>query len=154
MQIELEQKIKRDMNIEERIEKIARKHFSECSYIVGEWYTIDNDINRVELPAIAYALPTAGTIRFDQAMRVINGEQCQIAFVDKVPIDANGKEQLETYNRMLNIAYNFVRRLVESGDFQPLVDDISFTTYYNIASDILTGVVLVFPLTARNGNCQ
>ena len=128
------------MTIDEGIKKIAEEQFPGFSYLFDDLNNIDQAIGRLPLPAIGHVLPISGTMELRNG-RVYDTENVWIMFIDKVTRDANGDDQREVFERMKDVAIEFVRRCNESGYFEPITV-WSYGVNYNQMASIVTGVTL------------
>lgn len=140
------------MSIENKIREIAKDKFAEYSYVFGDWYEVSEILDRVPLPAIAFILPTGGTISFTRN-GVKDSENVLIAFADKVVRDANGEDNEEVYTRMKKTAIAFVNEMNKSRYFEPIGENIKYTTILEKASSYYTGIILELEVQERSGTC-
>lgn len=127
-------------SIEEKIKAVAKSEaFAGYSYIFENWYDADTAISRATLPAIIAILPVNGNITFRNG-RTYDTENIAIAFVDKVPRNANGEDNAETYNRMKATGIQFIKALNASGYFEPLAEQQPYQVICEQMADIVTGV--------------
>ena len=138
------------MTIDEGIKKIAEEHFPRYSYVFDDWYDIDQAVDRTPLPCIAHVLPIGGTMTLRNG-RLYDRESVTVAFLDKVTRDANGDDQRIVFERMKDVAIDFVRRMNESGYFSS-VQTWAYNVIYNPLSSIVTGVMLTLDVEG-NGTC-
>lgn len=139
------------MTIDEGIKRIAEEHFPGFSYIFDDWYDIDQAVDRTPLPAIAHVLPIGGVMTIRQNGKLYDRESVTIAFLDKVTRDANGGDQRIVFERMKDVAIQFVRLMNESGYFAS-IGTWSYNVIYNQLSSIVTGVMLTLDVES-NGIC-
>ena len=140
------------MNIDEKLVEILRNTFPDWSVSEEDWFSADRAIEKMKPPFIIYLLPTSG-----QMVRV-NGrtkdwEEIGVAFLDHVPRDANGHENIETYNRMKDAARQFVSAINADGSFQP-VELYNYQTIYEELADITTGILLTATIRELRGECE
>lgn len=140
------------MSIENKIREIAKEKFNGYSYVFGDWYEVAEMLDRVPLPAIAFILPRGGTISFTRS-GVKNSEDLLLAFVDKVVRDANGEDNEEVYTRMKKTAVVFVNEMNNSRYFEPIGENIKYTTVLEKASSYYTGIILELEVQERSGTC-
>lgn len=129
------------MSIDEKVRAIAKKtEFADLSFVFENWYDADTTIERVALPAIIFVLPFSGSVEFKNG-RTCDQENCAIAFVDKVPRNALGWDNSETYNRMKERGTAFLKAINASGLFEPLPDVVPYSVICERLSSIVTGVM-------------
>lgn len=134
------------MSIEEKIKEIANSpQFAAYGYVFENWYDASSAVSRVALPAIITILPVNGTIQFHNG-RTYDSENIAIAFVDKVPRDANGEDNAATYNQMKAVGIEFIKALNASGYFMPLSENQPYQVICEQLSDIVTGVFFTLQL--------
>ena len=142
------------MTIEDKVREIVGEYFSGFSFVFEDWNTADTKLDKVELPAIIMVLPVSGVLQFGQHGRIKDAENTIVAFVDKVPKEADGRDNETVYNEMKVAAREFVRRLNESGYFNYIQGDVPYNTIIEQLSSIVTGVALQLQLKELVGRCE
>ena len=142
------------MTIEDKVREIVGEYFSGFSFVFEDWNTADTKLDKVELPAIIMVLPVSGVLQFGQHGRIKDAENTIVAFVDKVPKEADGRDNEVVYNEMKGAARAFVRRLNESGYFNYIQGDVPYNTIIEQLSSIVTGVALQLQLKELVGRCE
>lgn len=142
------------MTIENKVREIVGEYFSGFSFVFEDWNTADTKLDKVELPAIIMVLPVSGVLQFGQHGRIKDAENTIVAFVDKVPKEADGRDNEVVYNEMKVAARAFVRRLNESGYFNYIQGDVPYNTIIEQLSSIVTGVALQLQLKELVGRCE
>jgi hypothetical protein len=142
------------MTIEDKVREIVGEYFSGFSFVFEDWNTADTKLDKVELPAIIMVLPVSGILQFGQHGRIKDAENTIVAFVDKVPKEADGRDNEVVYNEMKVAARAFVRRLNESGYFNYIQGDVPYNTIIEQLSSIVTGVALQLQLKELVGRCE
>jgi hypothetical protein len=142
------------MTIEDKVREIVGEYFSGFSFVFEDWNTADTKLDKVELPAIIMVLPVSGVLQFGQHGRIKDAENTIVAFVDKVPKEADGRDNEVVYNEMKVAARAFVRRLNESGYFNYIQGDVPYNTIIEQLSSIVTGVALQLQLKELVGRCE
>ena len=142
------------MTIEDKVREIVGEYFSGFSFVFEDWNTADTKLDKVELPAIIMILPVSGVLQFGQHGRIKDAENTIVAFVDKVPKEADGRDNEVVYNEMKVAARAFVRRLNESGYFNYIQGDVPYNTIIEQLSSIVTGVALQWHLKELVGRCE
>lgn len=142
------------MTIENKVREIVGEYFSGFSFVFEDWNTADMKLDKVELPAIIMVLPVSGVLQFGQHGRIKDAENTIVAFVDKVPKEADGRDNEVVYNEMKVAARAFVRRLNESGYFNYIQGDVPYNTIIEQLSSIVTGVALQLQLKELVGRCE
>lgn len=133
-------------SIEEKIKEIANSPaFDGYGYIFENWYDASTAVSRVALPAIITILPVNGNILFRNG-RTYDTENIAIAFVDKVPRNANGEDNEKAYNRMKAVGIKFIKALNASGYFAPLAEQQPYQVICEQMSDVVTGVFFTLQL--------
>ena len=138
------------MSIEESVKKIAEEKFSECGYVFANWYEADERLNRTACPFIMTLVPVSGSILRKNG-RKKNGETLMIGFFDKVPKGASGEDNEKVYNRMRELAEDFIDEVDKSGVFEPLPGEIEYQPWVEKFTDIVTGVVITLNLRMIGG---
>lgn len=144
--------MKARVSIEEKIREIAESKFPECSYVFENWTGADEAVDKIDLPAIISILPVGGRLEFRNG-RVRDRENCAIAFIDKVARDANGDDNEKVYTAMKEAAGRFIQELNKSGYFEPISDEVSYTTIYESMSTNVSGVFVELTLRELVGMC-
>lgn len=140
------------MNIDDKLMEIAKSDkFKDFTYIYANWYDADELLNRTKLPAIIHLLPVSGDIQRHNG-RISDRESCAIAFVDKVPHDANGDDEKDVFVRMKQKATEFLDAIDKSGYFEPVGEYVHYDVIYEMLSDIVTGV-MISPDIKEIGHC-
>jgi hypothetical protein len=142
------------MTIEDKVREIVGEYFSGFSFVFEDWNTADTKLDKVELPAIIMVLPVSGVLQFGQHGRIKDAVNTIVAFVDKVPKEADGRDNEVVYNEMKVAAREFVRRLNESGYFNYIQGDVPYNTIIEQLSSIVTGVALQLQLKELVGRCE
>lgn len=142
------------MTIEDKVREIVGEYFSGFSFVFEDWNTADTKLDKVELPAIIMVLPVSGVLQFGQHGRIKDAENTIVAFVDKVPKEADGRDNEVVYNEMKVAARAFIRRLNESGYFNYIQGDVPYNTIIEQLSSIVTGVALQLQLKELVGRCE
>lgn len=133
-------------SIEEKIKEIAKQPaFAGYGYIFENWYDASTAVSRVPLPAIITILPVNGSVTFRNG-RTYDTENIAIAFVDKVPRNANGEDNERAYNRMKAVGVEFIKALNASGYFAPLEEQQPYQVICEQMSDVVTGVFFTLKL--------
>lgn len=142
------------MTIEDKVREIAGEYFSGFSFVFEDWNTADTVLEKVALPAIIMILPVSGVLQFGQHGRIKDAENTVVAFVDKVPKEADGRDNEAVYQDMKVAARAFVKRLNESGYFDYIQGDVAYNVIYEQLSSIVTGVALQLRLKELVGRCE
>jgi hypothetical protein len=140
------------MSIEDKLKEIAGQKFPAFSYVFDSWDGVDVKVGRVSLPAIVTILPVGGNLNFRNG-RLRDNENCAVAFIDKVPRDADGDENERVYTAMKDVAGQFIQELNKSGFFEPIEGDVPYYTIYESMADNVTGVFLDLRLKEVIGKC-
>ena len=141
------------MNIDKKKKEIAANDLPGFTSVSETWSDADTAVDRTPLPAVICVLPVSGTLELHNG-RSRDSESLQIAFVDKVPRNANGEDNAATYNNMKDAAVRFLRGVQKSGYFAPLPDSISYRVICERLSSIVTGVCLELELEELSGTCN
>lgn len=140
------------MNIDVKIKEIVESELPGFSYVFENWYDADTALDRTALPAVICVLPVSGTLELHNG-RSRDTENLQIAFVDKVPRNANGEDNAATYNNMKDAAVRFLRGVQKSSYFAPLAGRLSYRVICEKMSSMVTGVCLELELKELAGVC-
>lgn len=140
------------MGIEGKIREIAESQFPSYSYVFEDWNGAAEQIDRVTLPAIVCILPIGGHLQFGRGM-VKDSEDCIIAFVDKLPRDADGYDNERVYSAMKSCAAKFITAMNDSHYFEPIDGNVKYATILESASAYYTGVFVELTLKELKGVC-
>ena len=134
-----------------KLKAIADAVLPNFSLLFGTWDNVDRQLDSVTYPAIFEVLSVSGggVIRNG---KVYEREDILLAFVDKVPRDADGVENMNAVERMRQAMIIFVDAFNRSGAFQPLTD-FTYTTIYEGGANIHTGVTLEVQVLDLVGDC-
>lgn len=134
-----------------KLKAIADAVLPNFSLLFGTWDDVDRQLDSVTYPAIFEVLSVSGggVIRNG---KVYEREDILLAFVDKVPRDADGVENMNAVERMRQAMIVFVDAFNRSGAFQPLTD-FTYTTIYEGGANIHTGVTLDVQVLDLVGDC-
>ena len=134
-----------------KLKAIADAVLPNFSLLFGTWDDVDRQLDSVTYPAIFEVLSVSGggVIRNG---KVYEREDILLAFVDKVPRDADGVENMNAVERMRQAMIIFVDAFNRSGAFQPLTD-FTYTTIYEGGANIHTGVTLEVQVLDLVGDC-
>lgn len=139
-------------SVESKLKEIVEKEFDGVSWVFDDWKSIDRTISRVQLPAIVCVMPVSGVFMFNRG-RVKDEPNCYIAFMDKVPKDANGDDNEGVYSRMKEMAKKFVIKLNESKYFEQIDGQVPYDVFSEKMSDILSGIGFALSLKEANYSC-
>ncbi len=145
-------RVKAKASIEDKVREIAESKFPDYSYVFENWTGADEAVDKIDLPAIISILPVGGRLEFRNG-RVRDRENCAIAFIDKVVRDADGDDNEEVYTAMKEVAGDFIQALNKSGYFEPIDDEVRYTTIYESMSTNVTGVFVELTLREQVGRC-
>lgn len=135
----------------QRLQDIATETLPTFSHLFGTWDDTDRLLDHAAYPAILNILSVSGGAVIRNG-RVYQRENLLIAFVDKVPRDASGEENINAVERMRQAMSVFVNAVNASGLFV-YVTDYNYTTIYEGGANIHTGVLLDLALTDAVGEC-
>lgn len=142
-------------NIESRfsavLQSIAQSILPNYSCLFGSWDDVDRLLDHATYPAILNILSVSGGGFFRHG-RVYERESILLAFVDVVPRDADGTENINAVDRMRSAMRTFVSAINASGVFVPIAS-YNYTTIYESGANIHTGVMVELTLEDANGTC-
>lgn len=129
------------MSVESKLKKIADERFPDFSWVVSDWRGADKLLAKMSVPAIVCLLPEGGSLTCING-RVTVAKDCLLAFLTKVPRDANGEDNVAAYEEMLRAAMQFYGCIIKSGEVSASGDGVEFSTIYEDGANILTGVLM------------
>ena len=91
------------MSIEDKIREVAQKGWPSHGFVLEDWEGVDRAVDKTDLPAIVCFLVEDGTLEFKNG-RCKDSEDLILAFIDKVPRDADGDENKSVFLSMKVLA--------------------------------------------------
>lgn len=140
------------MTIEGKIKELAAEGWPSFGFVLEDWNGVDRSIEKVNLPAIVCFLVESGSMEFKNG-RCRDKENVILAFVDKVPKDADGEDNVEVYNNMKDVLKAFVSKISKSGFFEPIEQEIKYNTLYEALSSNVSGIWCSVELKETMGTC-
>lgn len=140
------------MSIEDKIRETAEKGWPEYGFVLEDWAGVDRAVDKTDLPAIVCFLVESGELDFSKGW-VKDSENVILAFVDKVPRDADGDENKTTYEAMKDVMMSFIAALTKSGYFEPIQERVTYNTLYEVLASNVSGVWCNITLKEKKGFC-
>lgn len=137
-------------SVESKLKAIAGEKFPGWSFVLDDWKSADRAIAGVTVPAILCLLPSGGKVVAKNGKAVVS-KDCALAFLTRVKRDADGADNVEAYEEMLQAAIRFYGEIYKAGMRVP--DEVEFTTIYEGTANILTGVLMSVSITDNTKVC-
>lgn len=130
--------------VESKIKRIVEK-MEGLTYIYENWATANIELDDLPLPVVINVLPVSGVINVSPT-QIKDYPNCMIAFADLCPADASREENNTVVDKCKQRAIEFILRVNESGFFEPIDNDIRYSSFYDKLDVGVTGVVLELTL--------
>lgn len=137
------------MTIAEIIELVCTNVQGNYSFILEDWYSADEALNHVKLPAFILLPPTGGTIERHNG-RFWHTQNVALAIVKRVMRDADGRENMRVVDGEVYIASSIIEGIMRTGLVEE-ISDVAYSTIYEQTSDIVSGILLTFSARVMYG---
>lgn len=127
--------------VEGKVQAIVNSMEEDVEYQFMNWAQANVRLDKVSKPTIVYVLPPSGTLSFSWK-DVKDSPNSQIAFICNTKFDFNGQENDGIIEAMKRLCIRFIRKLNESGLFEPIDGAISYRVLYDYLDSNVTGVVI------------
>ncbi|MEG1334700.1 MAG: hypothetical protein RSD11_13700 [Bacteroides sp.] len=144
-------KIRSNMTVEQKVKSVAET-IEGLTYVFENWTKADIRIERLPLPAMVNLLPVSGSFKLKNN-QFKDQPNCMFAFFDKSERDSNGLEHDTVVDRCKSLAMEFIVRLNESGLFEPIEDEISYSVSLDKLSTYVSGIIVSLQLKEVKGVC-
>ncbi|MEG0889752.1 MAG: hypothetical protein RSH25_14910 [Bacteroides sp.] len=144
-------KIRSNMTVEQKVKSVAET-IEGLTYVFENWTKADIRIERLPLPAMVNLLPVSGSFKLKNN-QFKDQPNCMFAFFDKSERDSNGLEHGTVVDRCKSLAMEFIVRLNESGLFEPIEDEISYSVSLDKLSTYVSGIIVSLQLKEVKGVC-
>lgn len=134
--------------VEKKVRKIVES--LGVSYMFKNWAQANDEIDNIDAPTVIYVLPPSGELFFHYSS-VKDYPQSQIAFVSPTDFDFDGEENDNIIEQMKRLCIRFVKKLNESGLFEPIDGRLSYRVLYDHFDQNVTGIVITPPLIEEEG---
>lgn len=139
------------MTVEQKVKSVAET-IEGLTYVFENWTKADIRIERLPLPAMVNLLPVSGSFKLKNN-QFKDQPNCMFAFFDKSERDSNGLEHGTVVDRCKSLAMEFIVRLNESGLFEPIEDEISYSVSLDKLSTYVSGIIVSLQLKEVKGVC-
>ena len=140
------------MSIEDKIREVAQKGWPSHGFVLEDWEGVDRAVDKTDLPAIVCFLVEDGTLEFKNG-RCKDSEDLILAFIDKVPRDADGDEHKSVFLSMKGLAKDFIAALSKCGYFEPINQRITYHSLYEVLASNVSGLWCRITLKELQGVC-
>lgn len=139
------------MRVDQKVRQIV-EGICGLSFEFNDWTRANVKLDKKELPTCLYLLPVSGQLR-NKNGNFRDYPNALIAFLDKVDLDFEGKDNEPTVERMKAYAKKFIQAVNNSGMFESLPEDVAYSVVYDKLDANLTGVVIQVQLKELQGSC-
>lgn len=139
------------MTVEQKVKSVAET-IEGLTYVFENWTKADIRIERLPLPAMVNLLPVSGSFKLKNN-QFKDQPNCMFAFFDKSERDSNGLEHDTVVDRCKSLAMEFIVRLNESGLFEPIEGEISYSVSLDKLSSYVSGIIVSLQLKEVKGVC-
>lgn len=139
------------MTVEEKIKQVAES--MKVTYVFENWNVANVWFDKLTLPAIVNVLPASGELNFNNG-NIRDCPNALLAFIDKIPVDARGKEKDDTVEKMKSLAMRFFVAMNQSGMFQHVGGRLPYRTIYDKLDVAITGVMFELKIEEVSGVCE
>lgn len=137
--------------MEKIIERIVREKLG-VSFLFDDWRTVDRALARTTLPVCVCVMPVNGTLSVRRG-RYTDKPNLYVAFLDKVPKDANGEDNRQVYERMKAMMVKFIAEVNASTELEDIDGEVPYDIFTEEMSDILTGVGFSLSVRTAKPEC-
>lgn len=118
-------------------------------YIFENWATANIALDNSVFPVALNVLPVSGTYKLSNT-RLLDCNNCMIAFLDKTDFDFDGEENGQIIERMKTLSKEFIKRINSCGYFK-YTDSVNYSVVYDKLDVNVTGIVIELKLEEING---
>lgn len=140
------------MSIEDKIKEVATKGWPKYGFVQEDWAGVDRAVDKTDLPAIICFLVESGSLDFKNGY-VKDSENVILAFIDKVPMDADGDDNKTTYEAMKETMKKFIGALMKTQYFEPITAPVEYNSLYEVLASNVSGVWCSITLKERTPHC-
>lgn len=140
------------MSIEDKIREVAENGWPGYGFVLEDWNGVDRAVDKTELPAIICFLVESGELDFTNGY-CKDSENVILAFIDKVPRDADGDDNKTAFERMKATMKRFIAALMATHYFAPITERIVYNSLYEVLASNVTGVWCSLTLKEAKGIC-
>lgn len=139
------------MTVEQKVKSVAET-MEGLTYVFENWTKADIRIERLPLPAMVNLLPVSGSFKLKNN-QFKDQPNCMFAFFDKSERDSNGSEYDTVVDRCKALAMEFIVKLNNSGFFEPIEGEISYSVSLDKLSTSVSGIIVSVQLKELKGAC-
>ena len=140
------------MSIEEKIREVASEGWPKFGFVLEDWAGVDRAVDKTDLPAIVCLLIENGELDFKNGY-CRDSENVVLAFIDKVPMDADGDDNQTTFESMKGVMKEFISALMATHYFEPITEKIVYNSLYEALASNVSGVWCTITLKEAKGIC-
>lgn len=128
--------------VEQKVKAIVDSMNEDVEYMFMNWAQANVKLDKVTRPSIVYVLPPSGTLTFSWK-DVKDAPNSQIGFICNTKFDFNGRENDGIIEAMKRLCIRFIRKLNESGYFEPIVEtSLTYRVMYDYLDANVTGIII------------
>jgi hypothetical protein len=135
-------------SVERKIASIAEQ--LGITYLYDNWATANVRLDKEKMPVMINVLPVSGKFSLSR-VQIRDCPNCMLAFADLTELDFDGVDNDEVIERCKSHAIDFIKRLNNSGLFEPVDGDITYSVFYDKLDVNITGVVIELQLKEVHG---
>lgn len=139
------------MTVEQKVKSVAET-MDGLTYVFENWTKADIRIERLPLPAMVNLLPVSGSFKLKNN-QFKDQPNCMFAFFDKSERDSNGSEYDTVVDRCKALAMELIVKLNNSGFFEPIEGEISYSVSLDKLSTSVSGIIVSVQLKEAKGVC-
>lgn len=135
--------------VEEKIKSIVNE-MQGVTYIFENWVTANVKFDNIAFPAVLNVLPVSGRFNIGKT-QLKDFPNCSLAFLDKIDFDADGVEKGNVIEKCKSLSKEFILRLNDSGLFEQVDGDVTYSVVYDMLDVNVTGIVIETQLKEIKG---
>ena len=129
-------------------------------YYFGDWQSANYHADKWGANGGTFLLdilPVSGTLHIYRGTEATDEQQCNLAFLQRVPTDVALDTRGETTAALINVckmdAEIFFGKISQSGTIEPINGDVPYTHIIEVMDETYTGVLFTVPLKPTQGRC-
>lgn len=139
--------------VQQKIKQVVET-IPELHYMFVDWATanLSLDFASNALPAFIHLLPVNGELNMKNSI-IRDYPECFFAFFDIAYIESKDEPNEPTVERMKELARRFIVAINNSGLFESVSGDFTYTAFYEYLDQNVTGIMLTLKLKELEGVC-
>lgn len=135
-------------SVERKIASIAEQ--LGITYLYDNWATANVRLDKEKMPVMINVLPVSGKFSLSR-VQIRDCPNCMLAFADLAELDFDGVDNDEVIECCKSHAIDFIKGLNNSGLFEPVDGDITYSVFYDKLDVNITGIVIELQLKEVHG---